>query len=133
MVVPELARPPPSMMAVLPLTVQLVSVIVPLKSRRPPPEAPLAELPLTVQLVNVVVPPMLNRPPPSEDNTHCAAGGVIADCGVGQRGSAPAVEQAATDRAKRRKAGVAADGAVGQLDRARHRSTGRRRLRRYCR
>ena len=56
--VPWLEMPPPAM-AELPLTVQLVSVVV-LPSRelyRPPP-LPLAELPLTVQLVSVAVLPI---------------------------------------------------------------------------
>ena len=80
-------------MAELPLTVQLVSVVVPSRLNRPPPcrcraggvaadgavgqrgraaevvQPPpplpvLAELPLTVQLVSVAVPPSLYRPPP---------------------------------------------------------------------
>ena len=44
--------------AELPLTVQLVSVVVPTVGRRrpPPSELSLAELPLTVQLVSVAVP-----------------------------------------------------------------------------
>ena len=57
--VTSLSRPPPLLAAELPLTVQLVSVVVPpLVSRwyRPPPFT-VAELPLTVQLVSVVVPP----------------------------------------------------------------------------
>ena len=41
--------------AELPLTVQLVSVVVPKALYRPPPLSS-AELPLTVQLVSVVVP-----------------------------------------------------------------------------
>src|SRR5271165_6143372 len=59
---PELNRPPP-VLAVLPLTVQSVSVVVPLLSLNSPPPI-LAESPLTVQLVSVVVPPELARPPP---------------------------------------------------------------------
>src|SRR5262249_12800459 len=58
----RLYRPPPMPVAVLPLTVQLVSVAVPLLAR-PPPLA-LAELPLMVQLVSVAV-PRLYRPPPT--------------------------------------------------------------------
>ena len=50
----SLYRPPPSLAAELPLTVQLVSVAVPSLYRPPPP--PSAELPLTVQLVSVAVP-----------------------------------------------------------------------------
>ena len=42
-------------LAELPLTVQLVSVVVPPVATRPPPSQP-AELPLTVQLVSVAVP-----------------------------------------------------------------------------
>ena len=83
-------RPPPFPEAELPLTVQLVSVVVPPSLYRPPPFAgagvaadgavgqrgraarvvqgrrrsQTAELPLTVQLVSVVVPPSLYRPPP---------------------------------------------------------------------
>ena len=87
-----LHRPPPSLPAVFPLTVQsvscrlgtaavaavtppvaggvsaevqLVRLVVPLSLSRPPP-FPEAELPLTVQLVSVVVPPSLYRPPPFE-------------------------------------------------------------------
>ena len=60
-------RPPPSL-AELPLTVQLVSVVVPSPSSRPPPPK-LAELPLTVQLLSVVV------PPPSQ--AAAAVGGVV--------------------------------------------------------
>ena len=65
-----LSRPPPSLPAVLPLTVQLVSVVVEPLEYRPPPSPPYvyrpwypnltptkAVLPLTVQLVSVVVPP----------------------------------------------------------------------------
>ena len=70
MVVPPVARPltyrpPPLLLAELPLTVQLVSVSVPPKVGRPPPppKPPVAELPLTVQSVSVAV-PRLSRPPP---------------------------------------------------------------------
>ena len=59
--------PPPWRLDELPLTVQLVSVVVPLRLYRPPPlllAAVVAELPLTVQSVSVSVPPLLNRPPP---------------------------------------------------------------------
>ena len=55
-------RPPPLLVAELPLTVQLVSVAVPALLYIPPPL--LAELPLTVQLVRVAVPPLMYRPPP---------------------------------------------------------------------
>ena len=48
--------------AELPLTVQLVSVVVP--SSWPGRRHRWAELPLTVQLVSVVAPPELSRPPP---------------------------------------------------------------------
>ena len=46
---------PPPLAAELPLTVQLVSVVVPADVSRPPP-LPMAVLPLTVQLFSVVVP-----------------------------------------------------------------------------
>ena len=119
----ELYRPPPELPAELPLTVQLVSVVVPppvWPRRRRSPEA---ELPLTVQLVSVVVPSELNRPPP-------LVGGVAADGAVGQRGRAGRVVQAAAVGA----GGVAADGAVGQRGRAAQVVTGRRRCqRRSCR
>ena len=65
-------------MAELPLTVQLVSVAVPVVAQPPPP--PLAELPLTVQLVSVAVPSLYTPPP--------LRGGVAADGAVGQRGRA---------------------------------------------
>ena len=47
-----MARPPPFEPAELPLTVQLVSVVVPKKLDTAPPPS-LAEFPLTVQLVSV--------------------------------------------------------------------------------
>ena len=60
---PSFINTPPPSVAELPLTVQLVSVIVPPASvNRPPPYS--AELPLTVQSVSVSVPPSLYRPPP---------------------------------------------------------------------
>ena len=99
---------------------------------RPPPELSLALLPLTVQLVSVAVPRLYRPPPPG-------AGGVAADGAVGQRERAVEIAQAAAVGAAelpltvqsvsvRRAAeivqaaaavagGVAADGAVGQRDR----------------
>ena len=98
-------------MAELPLTVQLVSVVVPATLNRPPPSSggvaadgavgqrgggakvlytppppPVAELLLTVQLVSVSVPPEVSMPPPLPSGY---AGGVAADGAVGQRGSMP--------------------------------------------
>ena len=74
----------------------------------------MAELPLTVQLVSVVVPRMLHRPPPPYDGGVAAdgaarqrgrpaeavqatavEGGVAADGAAGQRGRAAEVVQAA--------------------------------------
>ena len=52
----SLLTPPPFPEAELPLTVQFVSVVVPLSSVLIPPPFPEAELPLTVQSVSVVVP-----------------------------------------------------------------------------
>ena len=81
------------MVAELPLTVQLVSVAVPLPLLHRPPPLPVAELPLMVQLVSVAVPRRLYRPPP------LSVGGVAADGAVGQRGRAAVVAQAAAVRA----------------------------------
>jgi hypothetical protein len=69
---PALKTPAPpvkgmSMPAVLPLTVQSVSVSVPPLPNHKPPPLPPVELPLTVQLVKVVVPPRKYRPPPEKD------------------------------------------------------------------
>ena len=47
---------PPPLPAVLPVTLQLVSVVVPNPAVSRPPPLPVAELPLTVQLVRLVVP-----------------------------------------------------------------------------
>ena len=91
----------------MPLTVQLVSVIVPpVGVARPPPSWP-AELPLTVQLVSVVVPPLLYRPPPLLPE-------IAADGAVGQRDRAVMLHRPPPVVG----GGVAADGAVGQRGRA---------------
>ena len=107
--------PPPSTPAELPLTVQLVSVVVPSKlpgrrrrrkstdgvaadgavgqrSRAAEAGQPAAvrlsaELPLTVQLVSVAVPLV--------EQAAAVAGGVAADGAVGQRGRAVVVQAAA--------------------------------------
>src|SRR5436305_2015398 len=55
--------PPPVLAAELPLTVQLVSAVVPL-FHTPPPLPPPAELPLTVQPVRFSVPKYQVTPPP---------------------------------------------------------------------
>ena len=61
----ESYRPPPSLLAILPLTVESFSVVAPSAVTMPPPSVP-AELPLTVvEPLNIVVPPSSNRPPPS--------------------------------------------------------------------
>ncbi len=57
-----LNRPPPLTSAEFPLTVQLVSVVVPALLPTPPPYLPW--FPLTVQLVSVTVPPWFATPPP---------------------------------------------------------------------
>src|SRR4051794_39401794 len=58
-----LARPPPWSLAVLPATVQPVSVTLALRQSYNPPPLP-AEFPTTVQSVRVVTPPALSSPPP---------------------------------------------------------------------
>src|SRR4051794_6490365 len=59
---PVFARPPPPV-AVLPVTVQLVTVIVPSELYRPPP-LPSAELPVMVQPASETWPPAWYTPPP---------------------------------------------------------------------
>src|SRR5260370_25793910 len=61
--VPWLKRPPPTL-AELPLTVLLVSVVVPTEALSRPPPLTVAELPLTVELGRVVVPAPAPTPPP---------------------------------------------------------------------
>src|SRR5262245_42074317 len=57
-------RPPPLLPAVLPLTVQADSDNVPYKLLNRPPPLPLAELPLIVQFVSESAPRLRYRPPP---------------------------------------------------------------------
>ena len=105
-------------MAELPLTVQLVSVVVPPALSSPPP-LPVAELPLMVQSVSVVVPPR------SCTSRRRVGGGVAADGAVGQRASCRVVVQPAAVPGGR----AARDGQAAEVDAVTPLSTWNTRLR----
>ena len=59
-----LSRPPPSMLAELPVKVLPLTVTVPKLSRPPPPPKPVTELPVKVLPLTVAVPKLARPPPP---------------------------------------------------------------------